>query len=441
MATTVEKTVLVNVPVRTAYNQWTQFEQFPRFMSGVKSVTQLDDRTLEWVTEVGGVRRQWQAAILEQVRDRRVAWAATQGATNAGMVEFTDVGGSATQVHLELEYEPEGLMERIGDKLNVVENQAEKNLERFKAFIDSGGSTTEAWRRAVAEGAPVGTPGAEEAAASSEDAGKAGVSGTAMDAGVAAAGTAVSVDNKGTDKEPATIKEPASGQTDLSTDAPLVDEHVQIPAGGRVLQGHLHLPTIDAPVVILADSSGSSRHSSGIPQVAGVLQQAGLGTVVLDLLTAEEAADRASVFDVPVLAQRFTAAMAWAHQQPHSMSSPMGFFGTSAGAAAALWAAAEPDVRVEAVVSHSGRPDVAGERLGTVRAPTMLIIGKDDQGMLELTRQAQARLRCKNRLIVMEGAGHAFEEPGTLEAAAALARDWFTQYLSPSGDASMGVSR
>jgi len=437
MATKVEKTVLVNVPVRTVYNQWTQFEQFPRFMGGVSRVTQLDDRTLEWVVETGGAHRQWQATILEQVPDRKVAWAATQGATNAGAVEFTDVGGTATEVRLVLEYEPEGLVERIGDTLHVVENQAERALERFKAFIEDAGYAAGTWRGAVNGNAPVGTTGVEEAAGSPGHSGKASSSGTAT----AAAGAAGAADNKGPDKGPPTVKAPASGQADLSAEAALIAERVQIPAGGRVLRGRLHLPAIDAPVVILANRSGSSRHSSGIPQVASVLQQAGLGTVVLDLLTAEEAADRASASDVPVLAQRLTATMAWVHQQPHSMSSPMGFFGTSAGAAAALWAAAEPDVRVEAVVSHSGRPDVAGERLGTVRAPTLLIIGKDDRGMLELTRQAQARLRCMNRLVVVEGAGHAFEEPGTLGVAAALARDWFTQHLAPTGDASMEVAR
>ena len=139
MSTKVEKSILVNVPLSIAYNQWTQFEEFPQFMSGIKSVTQLDDERLEWVAEIAGVRRQWTARILEQVPDKKVSWAATEGATNAGSVTFEDVGGGQTQVHLVLEYEPEGLVEKIGDKLNVVENQAEGDLDRFKAFIESEG--------------------------------------------------------------------------------------------------------------------------------------------------------------------------------------------------------------------------------------------------------------------------------------------------------------
>jgi len=192
MTTKVEKSILVNVPVSTAYNQWTQFEDFPQFMGGVKSVTQLSDDRLEWVAQIAGVRRQWEAKILEQVPDQKVAWAATTGATNAGAVTFEDVGGGQTSVHLSLEYEPEGLVEKVGDKLNVVENQAEADLDRFKAFIESEGYATGAWRGTVNEGAGVGTPTTDDADASRGDAGKAGVSGKAVAAaaGVAAAGVA-----------------------------------------------------------------------------------------------------------------------------------------------------------------------------------------------------------------------------------------------------------
>ena len=171
----------------TAYNQWTQFEDFPQFMGGVKSVTQLSDDRLEWVAEIAGVRRQWQAKVLEQVPDQKVAWAATEGATNAGAVTFTDAGGGQTSVHLSLEYEPEGLVEKVGDKLNIVENQAERDLEKFKAFIEDEGYATGAWRGSVNEGAQTGTPGAEDAAQSRGDSGKAGVSGKAVAAGVGAA--------------------------------------------------------------------------------------------------------------------------------------------------------------------------------------------------------------------------------------------------------------
>ena len=198
MTTRVEKSILMKVPVSTAYNQWTQFEDFPQFMGGVTSVKQLEDDRLEWVVEIAGVRRRWMARVLEQVPDRRVAWAATEGATNAGAVTFEDVGGGQTSVHLSLEYEPEGLVEKVGDKFNIVENQAEGDLERFKAFIEAEGYETGAWRGSVSEDAAVGTPGVAEASNSRGDAGKAGVSGKAFAAGlgVAAAVGAAAVAGK-----------------------------------------------------------------------------------------------------------------------------------------------------------------------------------------------------------------------------------------------------
>ncbi|GHD39434.1 SRPBCC family protein [Mycetocola manganoxydans] len=193
MSTKVEKSILVNVPLSVAYNQWTQFEEFPHFMSGIKSVTQLGDENLKWVAEIGGVKRQWNAKILEQVPDKKVSWAATDGATNAGSVTFEDVGGGQTQVHLVLEYEPEGLVEKIGDKLNVVENQAEGDLDRFKAFIEAEGYATGAWRGSV-DGTTSGEPGVEAAESSRGDSGKAGISGkVAAGVGIAAAAAAVGV--------------------------------------------------------------------------------------------------------------------------------------------------------------------------------------------------------------------------------------------------------
>jgi ribosome-associated toxin RatA of RatAB toxin-antitoxin module len=185
--TKVEHRILVNVPVSVAYNQWTQFEDFPHFMGGIKKVTQLSDDRLEWVAEIAGVRRKWEATILEQIPDKKVAWAATEGATNAGEVTFEDIGGGQTSVRLTLEYEPEGLVEEVGDKLNVVESRTKKDLERFKELVESEGYASGAWRGTI-ENVP-GTPGIEDAEASRGDSGKAGVSGKVV-AGVAAAAAA-----------------------------------------------------------------------------------------------------------------------------------------------------------------------------------------------------------------------------------------------------------
>jgi hemerythrin superfamily protein/ribosome-associated toxin RatA of RatAB toxin-antitoxin module len=208
--TKVEKSVEVAVPVSTAYNQWTQFEEFPQFMSGVQQVEQLDDRTLRWVAEIAGVRRQWVATVLEQVPDQKVAWAATEGATNAGAVTFQSLGPDRTQVTLTLDYEPEGLVEKAGDALNIVDRQASGDLERFKAFIESRGTETGSWRGEVTDEPDVGTPDVEDAAASRGDSGKAGVSGTVLAAGaaVAAAGVAAGV----AAARSSSSSEPATGQ-------------------------------------------------------------------------------------------------------------------------------------------------------------------------------------------------------------------------------------
>jgi ribosome-associated toxin RatA of RatAB toxin-antitoxin module len=218
MTTKVEKSIVVNVPVSTAYNQWTQFEDFPQFMGGITSVTQLGEDRLEWVAEIAGVKRQWEARILEQIPDEKVAWAATSGATNAGEVRFQSVGVGQTSVHLSLEYEPEGIVEKVGDKLNVVEKQAEGDLERFKAFIESEGYATGAWRGSVNAGAGVTTPGVEHAAASQGDSGKAGLSGKAVAAAaglVAAAGAAALAANKSGSDEDETPEQVQSTHTDF----------------------------------------------------------------------------------------------------------------------------------------------------------------------------------------------------------------------------------
>jgi len=191
VTTKVEKSMQVDVPLSTAYNQWTQFEDFPHFMGGVKEVRQLDDRRLHWVAEIAGVRREWDASILEQVPDQKIAWAATSGATNAGAVRFEPAGAASTIVYLSLEYEPEGLVEQAGDKLGIVERQVKSDLERFKALIESEGYESGAWRGSINETLDVGKPGREAAYGSRGDSGKAGVSGKAVAAGaVAAAGVA-----------------------------------------------------------------------------------------------------------------------------------------------------------------------------------------------------------------------------------------------------------
>jgi len=194
-------------------------------------------------------------------------------------------------------------------------------------------------------------------------------------------------------------------------------------AGTTLLAGNLTEPSGLAGTVIFAHGSGSSRHSPRNRYVAAVLAEAGLGTLLFDLLTPAEEADRANVFDIGLLAGRLSQVTAWLRTQQHR--EPIGYFGASTGAAAALWAAAEPGADIAAVVSRGGRPDLAAERLAAVTAPTLLIVGGHDAAVLDLNRSALAELRCDKQLAVVPGATHLFDEPGTLEAAAALARDWF----------------
>ena len=212
-------------------------------------------------------------------------------------------------------------------------------------------------------------------------------------------------------------------------DGPDCDVDVKIPVGAIALDAHLHLPEPATGVVLFAHGSGSSRRSPRNRFVADVLYRAGLGTLLLDLLTPEEELDRANVFDIELLASRLTAATRWLSGRPDAASCRVGYFGASTGAGAALWAAAEPGAQIAAVVSRGGRPDLAGPRLGEVRAPTLLIMGGADRAVLELNRLAQAQLRCASELAIVQGATHLFEEPGTLAEAALLASDWFARYL------------
>ena len=203
----------------------------------------------------------------------------------------------------------------------------------------------------------------------------------------------------------------------------------EVSAGRAGLPGQLTLPDQPLGIVAFAHGSGSSRHSPRNRYVADVLHQAGLGTLMVDLLTPQEELDRANVFDIGLLAARLADVASWLRSAVDTAGLPVGYFGASTGAAAALWAAAEPDADIAAVVSRGGRPDLAGPRLAHVRAPTLLIVGGLDDIVLDLNRQAQAELRCENSLAVIPGATHLFEEPGTLAAAAELARDWLAGHL------------
>ena len=146
---TVEKSIEVAVPIHAAYNQWTQFESFPEFMDGIEQVTQLDDKRLHWKARIGGKEQEWDAEITEQIPDERIAWKSTTGAQNAGVVTFHRIDEATTRVMLQLDTEPHGLVETIGDKLGVAKHTIEKDLERFKTFIEERGSETGAWRGEV----------------------------------------------------------------------------------------------------------------------------------------------------------------------------------------------------------------------------------------------------------------------------------------------------
>jgi uncharacterized membrane protein len=149
---TIEESVEVNVPVRTAYDQWTQFEEFPRFMAGVEAVRQVDDTHLHWVAEIGGARREWDAEITEQHPDERIAWTSTSGQRNAGVVTFHRLGEDRTKVMLQLDHDPEGLVDKAGDALGFVRRRAKGDLERFREMIESRGTATGGWRGDVQAG-------------------------------------------------------------------------------------------------------------------------------------------------------------------------------------------------------------------------------------------------------------------------------------------------
>jgi len=201
---------------------------------------------------------------------------------------------------------------------------------------------------------------------------------------------------------------------------------VHIPADTVTVEGMLEIPERASGLVLFAHGSGSSRHSPRNNYVAGVLRQAGIGTLLMDLLTMEEDRDYAQRFDIGLLTQRLLAAANWVGVQESTRNLPLGFFGASTGAAAALEAAALLGQDVKAVVSRGGRPDLASRQaLMSVTAPTLLLVGGEDDIVIDLNQQAYAQLSCEKKVLIIPGATHLFEEPGTLEQVASLAADWF----------------
>ncbi len=227
-----------------------------------------------------------------------------------------------------------------------------------------------------------------------------------------------------------------SGRTASSASRPPApsrhERTIELPAHGVALTGELTVPPDPLGLVVFAHGSGSSRHSPRNQFVARVLQEGRLATLLFDLLVPSEEHNRANVFDVALLGDRLAAVTTELRTIPDVASLPVGYFGASTGAAAALWAAAEPESQVQAVVSRGGRPDLAGARLRKVRAPTLLVVGGADPIVRRLNRDAAAQLRCEHHLEVVPGATHLFEEPGTLEEVAHLARQWFSRYLARS---------
>jgi putative phosphoribosyl transferase len=240
--------------------------------------------------------------------------------------------------------------------------------------------------------------------------------------------------------ERASARPPALSVAELDeTGAPVRrDEDVTIQVGSVQLSGRLVVPPGATGMVIFAHGAGSGRHSPRNRFVATVLNRARLGTLLFDLLTPAEELDRRNVFDIELLAARLGGVTDWLRAERVRAGPRIAYFGASTGAAAALWAAADAGADIAAVVSRGGRPDLAGPRLGVVRAPTLLIVGGEDLAVLALNRQAQAGLHCENRLVVVRGASHLFEESGTLMAAAGHARDWFVSHISATSPAAAG---
>jgi putative phosphoribosyl transferase len=207
------------------------------------------------------------------------------------------------------------------------------------------------------------------------------------------------------------------------------EQTVQIPVDSTRLEGSLAIPGQSKGLVIFAHGSGSSRFSPRNNYVAQVLRQAGIGTLLMDLLTQQEDSAYETRFNIDLLTERLLLATRWVQEQPRTKDLKIWYFGASTGAAAALKAAAIEGSKIGAVVSRGGRPDLAGEALTRVQAPTLLIVGGRDTVVLRLNREALAKLKGKKELVIIPGATHLFEEPGALEEVARLATEWFKQYL------------
>jgi putative phosphoribosyl transferase len=207
----------------------------------------------------------------------------------------------------------------------------------------------------------------------------------------------------------------------------------RVTIGSQQLEGILTVPEPAIGLVIFAHGSGSSRLSPRNTYVAERLQERGIATLLFDLLTEEEADDRRNVFHVPLLASRLEEALVWSREDPDTAALPVGLFGASTGSAAALVTAAQNPSEIAAIVSRGGRPDMAGEAIAQIRAPTLLIVGGADTVVLELNEDAYAALNCTKHLHVVPGATHLFEEPGALDKVVEAAGDWFAQHLQAKG--------
>jgi putative phosphoribosyl transferase len=216
---------------------------------------------------------------------------------------------------------------------------------------------------------------------------------------------------------------------ETNTEEKQINQIVHIPANGITLEGALAIPSEAQGIVLFAHGSGSSRHSPRNNFVAQVLQSAGMGTLLMDLLTPREDATYATRFDIDLLTRRLERATLWLREQPQTQLLDIGYFGASTGAAAALWAAATFGASIGAVVSRGGRPDLAISALDRVQSPTLLIVGGLDGIVIDLNREAYGKLKAEKHLAIVPGATHLFAEPGTLHKVASLAADWFKQYL------------